>query len=191
MPDAVPDLVLAELRSRIARLEQGQAQDRAALPFGVPFAILLDVATRAGRLLPADEAERRTAICWLFAALNSLEPPLSNLAEVDFFIEDEDLKARRRPGVVAAADLRLGQVSRALGSLDYLVGNDFTVADMMTSSVLRVSEHTDPLDDYPNPAPYRDRCFARPACRKAVADQRADIEANSAQNMHYDAKVDA
>jgi protein ImuA len=35
MPDAVPDLVLAELRSRIARLEQGRAQDRAALPFDI------------------------------------------------------------------------------------------------------------------------------------------------------------
>ena len=35
MPDAVPDLVLAELRSRIARLEQGWEQDHAALPFGV------------------------------------------------------------------------------------------------------------------------------------------------------------
>jgi glutathione S-transferase len=60
-------------------------------------AILLDVASRSGRLLPSDEGERALAICWLFAALNSIEPPMMRLAEVDFFIKDEEMKAKRRP----------------------------------------------------------------------------------------------
>ena len=58
--------------------------------------------TRAGRLLPPDDGDRALVVCCFFAALNSLEPPLANLAEVDFFIEDEELKSKRRPDVVAA-----------------------------------------------------------------------------------------
>jgi glutathione S-transferase len=54
-----------------------------------------------------------------------------NLAEVDFFIEDEDMKARRRPGVVQAVKARLDQLATALGSRDYLVGDEFTIADMI------------------------------------------------------------
>ena len=54
-------------------------------------AILLDVATRSGKLLPADNNERSVAICWMFAALNSIEPALMNLGEVDFFMKDEEV----------------------------------------------------------------------------------------------------
>ena len=65
-------------------------------------AILLDVAMRSGKLLPNGDGERARTICWFFAALNSIEPPFMDLAEVDFFIEDERKKADRRPDVIKA-----------------------------------------------------------------------------------------
>ena len=57
---------------------------------------------RSGRLLPLDDSDRASAVYLLFAALNSLEPPLSISPKWISFIEDEPLKSKRRPDVVAA-----------------------------------------------------------------------------------------
>ena len=154
-------------------------------------AIVLDVAQRAGKLLPADEGQRALAVSWLFAALNSVEPFLSNLAEVDFFIDDAQLKAARRPGVVTAACRRLQQLSAALGDREYLVGDSFTIADLMTASVLKIVGHTDLLDGLPNLLAYRNRCLGRPAYLKAVADQCAEIARHSPADMKYELRQDA
>ena len=153
-------------------------------------AIVLDVAQRSGQLLPTDEGQRPLTISWLFAALNSLEPLFSNLAEVDFFIDDPDIKERRRPAVVKSICRRLGQLSRALGDRDYLVGDSFTIADLMTASVLKVIGHTDLLDGFPNLVAYRNRCLGRPAYRKAVADQCADFAKHTAADMKYELRRD-
>ena len=153
-------------------------------------AIVLDIAQRSGQLLPTDEGQRAQTISWLFAALNSIEPLLSNLAEVDFFIEDADMKERRRPGVVKAICQRLEQLSKALGDRNYLVGDSFTIADLMTASVLKIIVHTDLLDGYPNLEAYRNRCLDRPAYRKAVADQCADFARHTASDMKYELRKD-
>lgn len=148
-------------------------------------AILLDVATRSGQLLPKTEAGRSRAICWLFAALNSIEPYLGYLADLDFFEEDEEVKRRKRPGVAAFAAQRLGELSIALGDRDHLVGDDFTIADMMNASVLKIVGHTDMLEGFPNLLAYRDRCFARPAYRKAIDDQCATFARHAPEDMRY------
>ena len=149
-------------------------------------AILLDVATRSGKLLPSDEGERARAMCWFFAALNSIEPPFMNLAEVDFFIADEQKKADRRPDVLKAVEAKLAQLATALGSRPYLVGDQFTIADMMMSSVLKILHHTDLVNRYPTLMLYRDRCFDRPAYKKAIADQCADIARHHEHDMKYE-----
>lgn len=151
-------------------------------------AILLDVAERSGRLLPENPSDRSRAICWLFAALNSVEPQLMSLAEVDFFPPDEGLAAKRRPAVVKGIKARLDHLSEALGGKGYLVGKDFTVADMMMSSVLKILRHTDILDEFESLRAYRDRCFARPAYLRAIADQCTDIAQHVQSDMKYEHK---
>jgi glutathione S-transferase len=149
-------------------------------------AILLDVAQRSGQLLPADEGQRALTISWLFAALNSIEPYLANLAEVDFFIQDAGMKEARRPGVLKAASQRLKQLSAALGDRHYLVGDSFTIADLMTASVLKILAHTDLLNRFPNLVAYRSRCLERPAYRKAIREQCADIARHTPADMKYE-----
>ena len=179
-----------------------QASDayRAEQPFGqVPVlretgrptlfetgAIVLDLAERSGKLWPADRDGQAQVRAWVIAALNSVEPWLSAVAEVDFFTRDETLKALRRPGAVAAAKERLGKLAASLGERAYLVGDDFTVADLMLASVLRVAGHADLLADTPTLAAYRERGLGRPAFRKAVADQRRDIAAHGPRDMGWD-----
>jgi glutathione S-transferase len=149
-------------------------------------AIVLDLAERSGKLWPSDPDARAQVRSWVIAALNSVEPYLSNVAEVDFFTDDETLKRLRRPGAVTAATERLGKLSAALGDRTYLVGDAFTAADLMLASVLRVANHADLLAAYPNLSAYRARCLGRPAFRKAVADQRRDIEAHGPEDMGWD-----
>ena len=147
---------------------------------------MLDLAERSGKLWPGDPDTQAQVRTWVIAALNSVEPNLSNVAEVDFFTDDETLRRLRRPGAVAAAKQRLGKLSVALGDRTYLVGDAFTAADLMMASVLRVAGHADLLAAYPNLSAYRGRCLERPAFRKAVADQRRDIDAHGAEDMGWD-----
>ena len=95
------------------------------------------------------------------------------------------MKEKRRPGVVKAICQRLAQLSNALGDRNYLVGDSFTIADLMTASVLKIIAHTELLDGFPNLVSYRDRCLERPAYRAAIADQCADIGRHTAADMKY------
>jgi glutathione S-transferase len=106
-------------------------------------AIVLDLAERSGMLWPAERDAQAWTWCWVVAALNSVEPYLSNVAEVDFFTDDEVLKELRRPGAVAAATGRLGKLAASLGDRPYLVSDEFIAVDLMLASVLRVAEHAD------------------------------------------------
>ena len=148
-------------------------------------AIVLDVATRAGKLLPVDADQRSLMLSWYFAALNSVEPFLMNLALVDFFTDDEDEKAKRRPGVLEMAEKRLGELQRGLGNRDWLVGDDFTAADLMTSSVLKIAKSLDILGGFPTLLAYQERCFERPAYQPAIADQCAVFARHSPEDMKW------
>lgn len=180
-------------------LDQRSDSYRAQQPFGqVPVlvedghqplfetgAIVLDVALRAGRFLPEDPDQRAQTLCWYFAALSSIEPFLMNVAEVEFFMDDETEKAMRRPRTRAMARTRLVELQRALGDRRWLVGPDFTVADLMTSSVLKIAKSLDLISEYPTLAAYQDRCFDRPAYRKAIADQCSAFEQHRMSDMKF------
>jgi glutathione S-transferase len=149
--------------------------------------IVLDVAMRTGKLLPTEPGERSVAIEWIFVALNTVEPPLANVAEVAHFIDDEEHKARRWPVVLEAAKLRLGQLEDALGDRQWLVGDSFTVADLMMASVLKIARNLDLLGAYPRLVAHQDRCFERPAYQRAIEAQCATIAALDRKDMKYDA----
>jgi glutathione S-transferase len=181
--------------------DQRSREYRARQPFGqVPLmeedgrpalfesgAIVLDVALRGRRLLPADEGERGLALSYYFAALNSVEPFLMNLAEVDFFLKDEAEKAVRRPRALAMVEKRLGELERALGGRRWLAGDDFSIADLMTASVLKIARSLDVIGAFPGLSAYQSRVCERPAYRRAIAEQCAAFAAHSAADMKYPA----
>ena len=156
-------------------------------------AIVIDVATRAGILMPAEGDERSPVLCWSIAALNSIEPFLMNVAEVEYFIEDQAQKNARRPGVLAMAEKRLSELETALGGRQWLVGENFTIADLVMASVLKIARGLKMLESHPRLVAYQDRCLDRPAYHKAIADQCATIERHTMADMHFDevAKEDA
>jgi len=148
-------------------------------------AIVLDVATRAGILLPQAPDQRSQAVMWVIAALNSIEPCLMALAEVEYFTPDEAEREMRRPAARANALRRLGELEAALGDRLYLVGETFTVADLMVSSVLKIANGLGLLGGFPMLVAYQERCFDRPAYASAVAAQCATFDQHRFEDMRF------
>ncbi len=141
-------------------------------------AIVLHVAERSAALMPSDPGARARVTTWLFAALNSMEPHIQNLAEIDLFYPREEWAKQRRPAVVERVKARLTMLADRLGERDYLEDR-FTAADLLMTTVLRNLRQTDLLAQVPAIEAYRLRCEARPAFRKALADQMAIFAANA------------
>ena len=142
-------------------------------------AIVLYVAERSDALLPDDPPARAHAIQWMFAALNSIEVPIQQLAAIDLFYADEGWAKERRPAVVESVRGRLAALAACLDGRDHLVGS-FSAADILMTSVLRILRHTDLLEGEPVLVAYKQRCEARPAFKKALADQMAVFAAAAA-----------
>lgn len=143
-------------------------------------AIVWRIAEESADLLPRDPYDRDRVLSWYFASLNTIEPPLMMLAELDFFPGDAHAKATMRPAAVEAIELRLGQLQAALGDRDCLVG-EFSAADLMMTSVLRIAGHTDILARFPALAAYVARSTSRPAFQRALADQMRPFAENAAR----------
>jgi glutathione S-transferase len=133
-------------------------------------AIALYVAQKSEKLLPSDRIERERATAWVFAALNSVEIWIQQLASLDFFHAKEGWTKEWRPQIEKMVRDRLGMLEKALDGKDYLEGR-FTVGDLMMADVLRILDHTDLLDTYPHLSVYKRRCEARPAFQRAMKAQ--------------------
>jgi glutathione S-transferase len=108
----------------------------------------------------------------MFAALNTLEPAVLALAEIDLFNADADWARQRRPAVLERLETRLRDLDRVLQERDFLVGQ-FTAADILMATVLNILRHTELVAAYPALHRYHQRCLARPAARRAMAAQLA------------------
>jgi glutathione S-transferase len=141
-------------------------------------AIVHRIAADCSALMPADPQGRAEVLTWMFAALNTVEPPVQSLLEIDLLHAAESWAALRRPAVVDAVKARLGALAAALDGRDYLLKR-FTAADILMASVLRFLRHTDLVAGYPVLDAYLKRSEARPAFRKALDDQMADYARNA------------
>jgi glutathione S-transferase len=137
-------------------------------------AIVLHVAEQSDVLMPTDAAGRARVRAWLFAALNSIEPPVQELVGMDLFHGDEAWVEQRRPQVEIFVKKRLGALAAWLGEREYLETR-YTAADLLMVTVLRNLRHTDLLAHFPTLKAYGERCEARPAFQKALRDQMADF----------------
>ncbi|CAM4174184.1 hypothetical protein COSO111634_34325 [Corallococcus soli] len=133
-------------------------------------AIVFHIASRSDVLLPADAAGRARAMTWVFAALNSMELFIMQLAEIDLFNADQQWARLHRPDVEKAVQRRLQELATALGDREYLEER-FTVGDLMMTTVLRNLRHTQLVDSVPTLKAYQERCEARPAFQRALAAQ--------------------
>ena len=189
---ALEEVGLAYRVRPVSFAEMKQPAHRARHPFGqIPTyeegdlvlfesgAIVLHIAENHPGLLPDDAAGRARAIAWMFAALNSIEPPIVERETAYYFERERDWYAQRLPILEARIQSRLDDLSRMLGASDWLDG-DFRAGDLIMVTVLRRLESTEILNAYPNLTAYVSRGESRPAYKRAFNAQRELFEASRA-----------
>jgi glutathione S-transferase len=135
-------------------------------------AIVLHIAQHHAGLLPNDEAGRARAVAWMFAAVNTVEPPILELVTAKLLERDKPWHDARLPLVEDRVRERLKQLSARLANADWLDGA-FSAGDLMMVSVLLRLRPSGILDEFPNLAAYVARGEARPAYKRAFAAQLA------------------
>jgi glutathione S-transferase len=141
-------------------------------------AIVQYIADKSEALSPRDPSERAKMAQWLFAAMNSVEPHISNLGNIDLFHADQEWAKARRPSQEAFTRMKLASLAKRLNGREWLEDR-FTVADLIMVSVLRNLRHTDIVSADPVLGPYVARGEARPAFQRALAAQLATFKANA------------
>ncbi len=197
-----------DLRVRWALEEVGQAYDvrlvtfaemkepahRARHPFGqIPTyeegddlvlfesgAIVLHIGQQHAGLLPDDANAKASAISWMFAALNTVEPPLVERGMASLMERDKPWFEQRQPMLDAKARKTLGDLSARLGEGEWLEEDVFSAGDLLMIGVLFRSKASGILDEFPNLAAYVARGEARPAFQRAFAAQLAVFMASQA-----------
>jgi glutathione S-transferase len=141
-------------------------------------AIILHIAERHASLFPDDADARARAITWMFAALNTVEPPILELAIAKFGEGDKPWTEERLPLVEDRIRVRLGQLSDHLGDAGWLDGA-FSAGDLLMVSVLLRLRRSGLLEEFPKLAAYVARGEARPAYKRAFDAQLAVFTAAS------------
>ena len=174
---------------RPVKLGENTAPDYLALqPFGqIPAyeeegltlfesgAIVLYIAERCETLLPLDPKKSARTKTWMFAALNTIEPPImyfNHLQQLD----SPEAKALLKP-IAEWMQRRLQSLAARLNVREYLE-DQFTAADLLMTTVLRILRTTDLLNALPSLATYQARCEERPAFQKALGAQMATFQNN-------------
>ena len=172
--------------------DQNTAAYRAIQPFGqVPAietegltlfesgAIVFHIADRSEALMPSQADGRARTSAWMFAALNSVEPSIMKLVDIDLFNAGAAWAEARRPAAVDAVQKRLTDLEGWLAGRDYLEGR-FTAGDLLMTTVLRILRHTNIVSERPALLTYQTHCEARPAFKKALADHLRPFQAHAA-----------
>jgi glutathione S-transferase len=135
-------------------------------------AIILHIADRHAGLLPEDANARARAIAWMFAALNTVEPPIVERSMAVILERDKSWHAERLVMLEDRVQVRLGELSNRLGSADWL-DDAFSAGDLLMVTVLRRLNGSGLLEKYPNLCAYIARGEARPAYQRAFDAQLA------------------
>lgn len=142
-------------------------------------AIVLHIAERHGGLLPGDANARARAIMWMFAALNTVEPPIVERGLASIVERDKSWYEERLPLLDDRVRRRLDELASRLGGNDWLDAA-FSAGDLLMVTVLRRLNPTGLLDEYPSLLAYVARGEDRPAFKRAFDAQRAVAAAASA-----------
>ena len=157
---------LGEAFSAISPFHQLPVLDDDGLVLSETGAILIHLAEKSGRLIPADPQDRAHVIQWTLAALSTVEGPIQPLKLMDMGAMGEPGDARAF--LTGWTRRVLDGVNRRLEGRDWIAADAFTIADLLLASVLRQLRHTDLMDGYPNVKAFYARAMARPAWRRTL-----------------------
>ena len=141
-------------------------------------AIVFHIAQSHAGLLPEEPKARARAVTWMFAALSTIEPVITEWEVPEYFEQHKPWYQERQRMLDDRVRARLRRLSTRLGSADWLDGA-FSAGDLLMVQVLRRLTGSGLLEEFPNLAAYVARGEARPAYGRAFAAQLAVFTAQS------------
>lgn len=135
-------------------------------------AIVMHIAQSHAGLLPVDANARARAVMWVFAALDTIEPPIVERSMATIVDRERPWHKERLSILDTAVHTRLDQLTNRLGDREWL-DDAFSVGDLMMVTVLRRLGTSGILEAFPALSAYIGRGEARPAYQRAFADQLA------------------
>jgi GST-like protein len=131
-------------------------------------AIMWYLAEKVGRFLPTDPMGRKEAMEWMFWQVGNQGPLAGQLSHfVNYAPEGIGDYARAR--YAREYDRCLGVLERRLEARDYILGADYTIADMICWPWVLIAKPLGAsLEPFPNVAAWRNRIKVRPAVQRAV-----------------------
>ncbi len=166
---------ISETYHRLQPFGQVPAYEENDLTLFESGAIVLHIAERCEALLPSDPTHRARATAWMFAALNTVEPPVMFLNQLQQ-MNSAEAGSLQSP-VTDAVRRRLEGVANWLNGRDYLEG-EFSAGDLLMASVLRILRTTNLVSAVPALQAYLTRCEDRPAFQRAIAAQMETFHQN-------------
>jgi glutathione S-transferase len=122
-----------------------------------------ELAPEADLIAAAGTFERDLTYQWIFFAMTEIEPPALTARRARATDEGENESALRAVG------RSLEAVEAALAGRDYILGESFSVADIVVSEVTRMTGRLEVGEPGPNLVAYFERVGARPARERAFA----------------------
>jgi glutathione S-transferase len=154
--------------SRLSHFHQVPVIDDDGFIVGESGAVLLYIAEKAGKLIPADFAGRTQVVQWCFAALATVERPIFEMTMIDIGMRGEGARAGRAT-LVKEVNRWFDGLERRLDGREWIASETFTVADILLATVLRQIRDIDLIEPYPQLMAYRARALARPAWQRTLS----------------------
>lgn len=145
------------------------------LPVFESGAILLYLADKTGKLIPADPARRWECIQWLMFQMGGLGPMFGQFGHFFKFAADKVKDPYAVNRYTAESRRLLGVLEGRLDGRDYVMGDDYSIADIAIFPWLRVlggfyeGAEVLGLAEFGRVNAYLDRCLARPAVESGLA----------------------
>ena len=123
--------------NKIPAIIDPDGPDGAPMPLFESGAILLYLAEKSGKCLPADAAGRYETIQWLMFQMGGIGPMFGQLGFFSKFAGKDYEDKRPRDRYVAEARRLLGVLDRRLEGRDWIMGAHYSIADIATFPWIR------------------------------------------------------
>lgn len=169
-----PEFVEINPNSKIPALVDPEGADGQPLNIMESGAILLHLAEKTGKFLPTDALKRSQTIQWLFLQVGGIGPMFGQFGHFFKFAVDKCDHPYPTERYTAETKRLLGVLETQLTDREYIIGDEYTIADIATfpwvnglSQFYKADDQLG-LADFPNVNRWLKTCLDRPAVQRGM-----------------------